>query len=144
MPDAILLHGDKVLFMPSFGPATVVPRPGTLSASGPATANGKKVCVAGDETKVSVAGCTYITPLHSIPGTGTLKIASLAPNQKARKTKSGGKAVLLKGGSFTARFEVQNPAKQPPPPAGSPIPDATPQYSGSGSFLTTNLKFKAT
>ena len=38
-----------------------------------------------------------MTLSHSIPGTGTLKIASLADNQKATKTKTGGKAVLLKG-----------------------------------------------
>jgi hypothetical protein len=50
--------------------------------------------------------------------------------------------VLLKGGSFTARFEVQNPAKQPPAGPGAPIPDATPEYSGSGVFVTTNTKFE--
>ncbi|MFN9402845.1 MAG: hypothetical protein ACK57T_24390, partial [Dolichospermum sp.] len=30
-----------------------------------------------------------------------------------------------------------------PTPTG-PIPDATPQYSGTGTFMTTNLKVKAT
>ena len=109
------------------------------------TLNGKKVCVDGDETKVSVPGCVYITPQYSIPGTGTLKIAALAGNQKARKTRSGGKQVLLKGASFTAKFEVQNPAKQPPPPGtGSPIPDAMPQYYGSGMFVSMNIKFTGT
>ncbi len=87
-------------------------------------------------------GCSYITSQYSIPGTGTLKIAALAGNQRARKTKTGGKAVLLKGGSFTAKFEVQAPAKQPPPGPGAPIPDATPEYSGSGTFITTNTKFE--
>jgi hypothetical protein len=83
-----------------------------------------------------------MTPQYSIPGTGTLKIAALAPNQKALKTRTGGKAALLKGGTFTARFEVQVPAKQPPPGPGPPIPDATPQYSGSGMFVTTNQRFQ--
>ncbi|MEZ4731474.1 MAG: hypothetical protein R3E79_30520 [Caldilineaceae bacterium] len=142
--DFILLEGDKANFMPNFGPAVVVVQPGDLKASGPATLNGKKVCVDGDETKVAVAGCTYMTPQYSIPGTGTLKIAALAPNQKAQKTQSGGKPVLLKGGTFTAKFEVQNPAKQPPPGPGSPIPGATPQYMGSGAFITTNTKFCGT
>lgn len=144
MEDFILIDGDTVTFLPSFGAATVVPQPGTLSASGPATLNGKKVCVDGDESKVSVAGCTYMTPQYSIPGTGTLKIASLAGDQKATKTNTGGKAVLLKGKTFTAKFEVQSPAMQPPPGPGSPIPDSTPQYSGSGMFVTTNTLFKGT
>lgn len=143
MPDFVLIEGDKATFMPAFGAAVVVVKPGDLKASGPATFNGKKICVDGDETKVSVPGCTYMTPQYSIPGTGTLKIAALAGNQKASKSKTGGKAVLLKGGTFTAKFEVQSPAQQPPPGPGSPIPDATPQYSGSGVFVTTNTKLRA-
>ena len=142
MSDFILIDGDIVNFLPSFGAAIVVVRPGTFKGSGPATLNGKKICVDGDEKDVSVPGCTYTTPQYSIPGTGTLKIAALAGNQKARKTQTGGKLVLLKGGNFTAKFEVQSPAKQPPPGPGSPIPDATPEYSGNGTFITTNLKFK--
>jgi hypothetical protein len=145
MSDLILIEGDIAMFLPNFGPAIMVVKPGDLKASGPATLNGKKVCVDGDETRVSVPGCIYITPQYSIPGTGTLKIAALAGNQKARKTRSGGKPVLLKGASFTAKFEVQNPAKQPPPPGtGSPIPDAMPQYYGSGMFVSMNIKFTGT
>jgi hypothetical protein len=140
MSDFVLIDGDMVSFLPSFGAAIVVVRPGTLKGSGPATLNGKKMSVEGDEKDVSVPGCTYITPQYSIPGTGTLKIAALAGNQKASKTQTGGKAVLLKGGNFTAKFEVQNPAKQPQVPA--PIPDATLEYSGNGSFITTNMKFQ--
>jgi hypothetical protein len=144
MTDFILIHGDKATFLPNFGLATVVVRPGDLQGSGPGTFDGKKICVDGDESKLSVPGCVYFTPQYSIPGTGTLKIAALAGNQKASKTKTGGKTVLLKGGNFTAKFEVQNPAKQPPPGPGSPIPDPTPQYSGSGIFITTNFKFQGT
>lgn len=144
MADVILIDGDTVSFLPSFGAATVVPQPGKLQGSGPATISGKKICVDGDETKVSVAGCTYMTPQYCIPGTGTLKIASLAGDQKATKTTTGGKAVLLQGKTFTAKFEVQSPAKQPPPGPGSPIPDPTPQYSGSGMFISTNTLFQGT
>src|SRR5262245_41468941 len=128
--------------MPNFGAAVVVVQPGKLQGNGPATLNGKKVCVDGDEKNVAVAGCTYMTPQYSIPGTGTLKIAALAGNQKAQKTQTGGKPVLLKGSNFTAKFEVQSPAKQPPPGPGSPIPDPTPQYTGKGMFMTTNTKFR--
>jgi Contractile injection system spike tip protein len=141
MADFILIEGDTVIFMPSFTPATVVVQPGKLEGSGPATIGGKKICVDGDESKVAVAGCAYMTPQYSIPGNGTLKISALAGNQKATKTQTGGKAVLLKGGNFTAKFEVQSPAQQPPPGPGSPVPDATPQYSGNGMFVTTNAKF---
>jgi hypothetical protein len=86
----------------------------------------------------------YTTPQYSIPGTGTLHIQQLAGNQKAQKTRSGGKPVLLKGGNFTAIFEVQSPAQQPPPGPGSPIPDLTRSYTGSGLFITTNVKFRGT
>ena len=144
MPDFILVEGDKANFLPAFGAAVVVVKPDDLKGSGPATLSGKKVCVDGDEKDVSVPGCMYMTPQYSIPGTGTLKIAALAGNQKAQKTQTGGKAILLKGGSFTAKFEVQSPAKQPPPGPGPPIPDATPQYSGNGLFITTNMKFQGT
>ena len=141
MSKLILIDGDKAIFLPTFGAATVVVQPGTLQASGPATFNGKKICVAGDETKVAVAGCVYVTGQHSIPGTGTLKIASLAGDQKAKKSKTGGKAVLLRGSQFTAKFEVQSPAQQPPPGPGSPVPDATPQYSGKGMFMPGQMTF---
>ncbi len=142
MSKHILIEGDMVLFMPTFGPAMVVPLPGTLQGSGPGTCNGKKICVEGDEKNVSVPGCVYMTPAFPIPGSGTLKIDALAGDQKATKTKTGGKAVLLKGSNFTAKFEVQSPAQQPTP--GGPVPDATPQYSGMGMFNTTNIKFQGT
>nr|VFJ43042.1 MAG: hypothetical protein BECKDK2373B_GA0170837_100422 [Candidatus Kentron sp. DK] len=143
MSDFILITGDKANFLPAFGAAIVVVRPGVLQGSGPATVNSKKVCVAGDEKKLQVPGCPYTAGGYVIPGTGTLKIAALAANQKAKESHTGGKAMLLKGGQFTAKFEVQSPAKQPAPP-GPPIPDPMPQYSGQGMFVTTNSKFKAT
>ena len=144
MADFVLLENDIANFLPAFGVATVVVVPGPLKASGPATANGSKVCVDGDESQVEVPGCSYMAPPHVIPGVGTLKIAALGGDQKATKTKSGGKAVLLKGSQFDAKFEVQVPAQQPPPGPGPPIPDATPQYSGKGTFITMNMKFQAT
>lgn len=141
MSDFILIEGDKANFIPAFGAAIVVVRPGDLKGSGKSTLNGKKVCIDGDEKKVSVPGCTYMTPQYSIAGVGTLKIAALGGDQKAQKTNSGGKPVLLKGSTFTAKFEVQSPAKMPPPVS---TPDATPQYSGTGTFITTNTKWQGT
>ena len=143
MADFILIDGDQVVFLPAFAPAIVVVKPGKLEGSGPATVGGRKMCVDGNESSVSVAGCAYMTPQYVIPGTGTLTIASLAADQKATKTKTGGKDVLLKGGMFTAKFEVESPAQQPAPPS-SPVPDAKTQYSGQGLFITANVKMMGT
>lgn len=142
MSDFILITGDKAMFNPAFGQAMVTVRPGDLIGTGKGKINGKLICVDGDEKTVIVPGCPYMTPQYSIPGVGILSIQSLGGNQKATKTKSGGKPVLLKGATFTAKFQVAVPAQQPTP--AGPIPDATPQYSGTGTFMTTNFKVKAT
>ena len=143
MSDLILIDGDLANFEPTFGAATVVVRPGTITASGKAKVAGKTACVAGDEGSVSVAGCSYVAGQYVIPGTGTLTIASLAGDQQAGTSASGGKKLLLKGSTFTARFSVSAPAQQPPPGPGSPIPDATATYSGSGSFAPADSTVKA-
>ncbi len=140
MSDVVLIDGDTAIFEPSFGEAMVIVLPGTLKASGPATVNGKKVCVAGDEKSVSVAGCQYMTPSNPILGTGDLEIASLAGDQTAGKTLSGGTPVMLVGSRFTATFRVTGPA-QPPAPGG-PVDPVGKQYSGSGSFKSANTKLK--
>jgi hypothetical protein len=142
MADYVLIDGDQAIFMPNFGAAIVVVQPGKLAGSGPGTVGDKKMCIEGDEKSVSVQGCMYMTPQYCIPGTGTLEIDSLAGDQKATKTKTGGTAVLLVGSKFTAKFKVQSPAQQPPPGPGSPIPDSSPDYSGQGQFVTTNTKFR--
>lgn len=137
----MLLDGDQAVFLPTFGTAVVMVRPGRLSASGPATALRKKIGVAGDEASVSVPACAYVSGAFTVPGMGTLSISRLGADQTARSTTSGGKAVLLKGSQFTARFSVEAPALMPPPAS---TPDPVPFYEGSGSFLTTNLEAKAT
>jgi hypothetical protein len=141
MADFILITGDLAMFTPTFGQAIVTVRPGNLVGTGKSKINYKPVCVDGDEKKVIVPGCPYMTPQYSIRGMGRLLIESLAGNQKAKKAKSGGKPVLLKGASFKAKFEVMVPALQPSPPQ---IPDPTLQYSGTGTFITMNIKVKGT
>ena len=69
MDDFILIEGDQVIFLPNFGAATVVVKPGQLKGSGPCTLNGKKLCIVGDEAGVSVPGCTYTG--ISVSGTST-------------------------------------------------------------------------
>ncbi len=142
MADFIIITGDKAMFIPAFGQAVVVVQPGTMAGSGKSNAAGKPVGVAGDEGKVLVPGCTYMTPQYSIPGVGILSIDSLGGDQTAQHTKSGGKPVLLKGSTFNAKFKVATPAQQPASP--SPIPDATTEYKGTGMFITTNLTVKGT
>lgn len=140
--DYVLLDRDQAIFQPGFGAATVVPLPGTLQASGPATVKGMKMCVVGDESTVSVQGCIYTTASHTIPGTGTLQITGLASDQLAQNSSTGGKKLMLKGQSFQARFSVQTPAQQPSP-AGSPVPDPNPSYTGQGNFQTSNSLLRA-
>ncbi|WPV01750.1 hypothetical protein SNE26_08195 [Mucilaginibacter sp. cycad4] len=140
MIDIIITDGDNALFMPVFGTAVVAVRPGKIMASGKTTVNGKKVCLAGDEKKVEVPGCVYVTPQFVIPGTGTLKIAALDASQLSKIAKDSGKYIILKGSVFTAKFEVQSPAKDLAVP---PKPDPLSQYSGSGNFISTNIKVKA-
>ncbi|HLP54720.1 MAG TPA: hypothetical protein VK151_06815 [Fluviicola sp.] len=144
MSDFIIQENDQVIFIPAFGAAVVTVQPGIMKATGKTTQGGMKICVVGDESQLSVPGCSYMTPSYPTPGVGTIKIEKLAGNQQAKKTKSGGKKVILKGGMLKAKFEVQTPAQDPKPVAsgGSPIPDSTPSYSGQGSFVTTNIKFK--
>jgi len=141
MPDHILIDGDQAMFQPMFGAAMVMVQPGKLTGSGASSLKGKKVCVDGDEKSVKVPGCMYMTPQFPIPGVGTLKIAALAGNQKAKKTKSGNKVVLLKGAQFQAAFEVQTPAQIIT--ESGPKTDPMTQYSGNGQFVTTNTKYKA-
>ena len=140
MPDHILINGDKALFNPNFGAAVVVVQPGTLIGSGSTNIGGQAVCVEGNEDTVKVPGCTYIAGSYSIPGVGTLSIDSLGADQTSKQTNSGGKATLLKGSVFTAKFQVTVPAQQPS--GTTTIPDSTPQYTGSGQFVTANTSVK--
>jgi len=145
MSDFIIIDGDQAIFLPNFGPAIAVPFPGIITASGEATLSGQKVCIEGDESSVQVSGVVYMTPVYSIPGTCTLLIERLAPDQVAVHTRSASTPVILKGSQFIAKLQVDSPAQQPPPGPGSPIPDAMTEYmGGQGMFISTNVKLKGT
>ncbi len=138
MADYVLIDGDQAIYQPTFGAATVVVQPGKLVGSGPAALGGKPVCVEGDEKSAKVENCPYVAPPF-VGGTGTLEIVSLAGDQIASKTKTGSTKTLLVGSSFTAKFTVQ--VKGTDPSSGSPDPLS--EYpGGSGSFVTTNTKFR--
>ena len=144
MSDFILIDGDTVKFIPAFPPAEVEVQDGTIKGTGAATFGRTPVCVDGDESSVSVADCSYTVPPNYVTaGKGTLKIEELGEDQRATKTKIGGKPVLLKGTIFKAKFEVQSPAKQPVP-GSSPVPDANISYTGQGTFENDNTKWKGT
>jgi hypothetical protein len=140
MADFVLVEGDQVIFLPTFGPAQVLVQPGRLRATGP-TLEKKRACVEADARDVAVVGCPYVTATHSIPGVGTLKIDRLAPDQTSR-TKYEGWRVLLRGSRFVARFEVQTPALSPSP-ASPPLPDPMRRYLGSGTFLSANWSLRS-
>ncbi|WP_405205114.1 hypothetical protein [Aquimarina sp. LLG6339-5] len=139
--DLIVIDGDTVNFLPAFGSAVVSVQPGKITASGKTTVKGKKVCVAGDESKVEVKNCSYVAPPFVIPGQGTLTIKKLGPDQLTTKSKSGNKSIIIKGSIFLAEFKVTSPAKQPPP---ANTPDPLPMYPGQGKLVPSNAKIKAT
>lgn len=141
MTDYVVIDGDTATFLPIFGTAVVIVKPGTIRGSGPLTLNGTPVCIEGDESSVSVSGCKYNTAQYVTPGTGTLKIKRLASDQVAQHSNTGGTPLILVGSQFQAVFEVQAPAIQPGLP---PIPDSTKSYNGQGSFVTTNTKLRGT
>lgn len=143
MPDQIIISGDLVIFMPSFGAAIVSVLPGEMSGTGKSTVNGKKICLEGDEKSLEVPNCLYNTLQFTIPGMGTLKIDKLDGDQMTKTAKDTGKPIILKGGQFTAKFEVLSPALDPTVAPAPPKPDTTSSYAGQGSFITTNIKVKA-
>ena len=145
MEDSVILHGDQVTFLPAFGAAIVVVRPGAMEGSGKMTVNGKKVCVRGDEKQLSIPNCMYTAGSFVTPGMGTLQISALGPDQLSKKTQLDGKPLVLKGSNLVAKFVVKTPAQQPPAPPAipNPVSDPMPEYPGSGSFITTNTRLKA-
>ncbi len=145
MSDLIIIDGDMVNFLPTYGAAGVVPIPTTIAGTAETTeVTGKPACLEGDEADVESSGCMYIAPPYVIPGSGTLKIDKLNSDQLTEKTEIEGKKAILQGSQFDAVFEVQSPAQQPPPGPGPPIPDSTPKYSGGkGMFVPSNMKVVA-
>lgn len=141
MSDIMLTTGDMAIFEPTFGQAIVTVLPGVLAGSGPATLDSKTICLDGDESSVVVPGCPYISGAFVTPGVGILMIDSLGSDQLTTKTTYQGKAIMLQGSNFVAKFQVLAPAIEPSVP---PVPDPTPEYSGQGSFLSVNINKLAT
>ncbi|MFJ4806973.1 hypothetical protein [Streptomyces murinus] len=98
-------------------------------------------CLEGDELPESLKiPLVYTTADCTVPGSGTLTL-TLTPANKTAKTKCEGKAILIKGGDFTAKFDAtSSPAKQPPP---SNTPDPQLVKNGTAKFTTSNQTTKA-
>ncbi|MBC8066948.1 MAG: hypothetical protein IAG13_01325 [Deltaproteobacteria bacterium] len=135
--DHMLRSGDQAIFDPLFGAAIVTAPPGIITGSGRAKLDGATVCVEGDESTVVVTA-TYVTAVLSTAGTCVVTIESLGADQSALKAKSSRLATLLRGSSFRARLQVTSPATSP---NASDAPGAV--YSGTGVFVTANVKVRA-
>ncbi|GEM_PF-312283 len=147
MNDYVIVTGDMLrVTMPIMG-ATVFPvvAPVPLIGKG-SRLNGlmKPVCLMGDELPPYLKGVPlpYVSPPYVIPGTGTLKIV-LTPANLTKQTKNGGKAILLKGKTFQAIFQVASPAMFQPPGPVPPVPDPILVKAGAAQFVTMNRSVKA-
>jgi hypothetical protein len=125
-------------------PPAVVPQlaaPVPLIGSGTTVlVGGQPVCLEGDECPPAIKGpLTYTAPPFVTPGTGTLQI-ELLPDNLTTKTVQG-KAIILKGATFFATFNVKTPAQQPTPTG--PVPDPLMVKDCTCQFISTNMNTQA-
>lgn len=132
MSNLVVIDGDALKFETNFGANIVTPTaPCLIQGSGEADITNKKICVLGDESKVSIAA-TYIKSTHPTPGTGTITIAALASDQQAVFV-TARTAVIVVGSQFTVRFTPSSPAIDP---QGKPDPNMGPAQ-GTGTFINS-------
>ena len=132
MSSLVVIDGDALKFETNFGANMVTPTaPCLIQGSGEADITNKKICVLGDESKVSIAA-TYTKSTHPTPGTGTITIAALAADQQALFV-TAETAVIVAGSQFTARFTPVSPAMDP---QGKPDPNMGPAQ-GTGTFINS-------
>ncbi|CDL84681.1 hypothetical protein [Xenorhabdus szentirmaii] len=132
MSGPIVTDGDILQFDPQFGHRQVrVTIPGKINGTGHAQINGKKVCILGDEKRVTVSA-TYTTITHMTPGIGTLTISLLDISQQALQCTSGA-VLIIKGKKFTAMFTPRFPAMNNT--VIPPQPDILTPSLGSGIFI---------
>jgi hypothetical protein len=140
--DFVIVTGDMIQVTippPTIVPQLMAPVP-LVGTSQNVMVGGKLICLEGDELPPSLrAPMPYTAPPFVIPGMGTLEI-TLMPNNKTAQTVNG-KKILIKGATFTAKFNVQTPAQQPTP--GGPVPDPVAVKPGTAQFITTNMQTMA-
>jgi len=133
----VIVDNDTLQFGTTFGMYTVTPtEPCLIKASGIAQILNKKVCIAGDEKKVSIKA-TYISSTFPTPGSGSITITQLAADQQATFALST-MPLIVTGSQFTALFTPQSPASNPqgPDTAMAPQP-GNGKFINSQTFVTT-------
>jgi len=134
--DFIICNCDMIqitLDPPTVAPLLAAPVP--LVASGLSKVGEMAVCLKGDELPPSLrAPMPYTCPPYTVPGVGTVSVAS-APTNTTQHAKDSDTPMLVKGGTFQATFTVSVPA-QMPPPISAPDPVAT--KTGTAVFITAN------
>ncbi len=143
MPDDfIIVTGDMIqvtISPPAIVPQLMAPVP-LVGTSQKVSVGGKPICLEGDELPSALkAPMPYTAPPYVTPGTGTLQL-TLLPTNKTIQTENG-KKILIKGATFTAKFNVQTPAQMPT--AAGPVPDPVSVKPGTAQFITTNMQVKA-
>ncbi|RUL79070.1 hypothetical protein EKH80_03055 [Dyella choica] len=129
-----MIDQDQLKIDSAFGHrmVTITASPAVIRGSGQATVGGKKVCIAGDESKVNL-NATYTAPGFANSGVGVVTIVGLDASQLAPGCTSGA-ALITRGGAgakFNALLTVTTPASNPTPPGGAD--PATPGM-GTGEF----------
>lgn len=132
MSNLVVIDGDALKFETNFGSCMVTPtEPCLIQGSGEAEITNKKICVLGDESKVSIAA-TYTKSTHHAPGMGKIKITALAPDQLAAFVMTR-TAVIVVGSQFTAQFSPTSPAMDE---QGKPDTNMKPEQ-GTGTFINS-------
>ena len=134
MSDQLVVRADMVKIDPLFGPMVVTVSPGPMVTASLPNINATGICVLGDEKLVQLSG-TYVKPPFMTPGSGTIKIVSLAPNQPQPGVQIDGKPVLAKGAKFQAMFVPAVPAMNP----ANGAPDAPAPAMGTGEFIAMEV-----
>jgi len=142
MGDFLIRSNDMIQITvppPAIVPQLTAPIP-LIGTGTTVMVGGQPVCLQGDECPPTIKGpLTYTAPPFVTPGTGTIQIM-LLPTNLTMKTVQG-KAMILKGATFTAQFNVQSPAMQPTP--GGPVPDPLMVKPCTCQFITTNMQTQA-
>jgi len=142
MEDFILRTGDMIQITippPAIVPMLMAPVP-LVGSSTSLMVGGMPACLLGDELPVAISGpLPYTAPPFVTPGVGTVSV-TLTPTNQTLQTQNG-KAILIKGQQFMAKFTVSSPAMQPTP--AGPVPDPVLTKPGTAQFITTNINTQA-
>lgn len=131
MSDYVVIDGDRLQFDQMFGINVVTPTEiPQIHGSGEAAIENKKICILGDDKKVSVPA-SYHNANYPSQGSGKITITSLANDQQAGFAKTE-TPVIVVGSKFTASFTPEVPA------SGDKGPDpVTAPSTGFGTFINS-------